>query len=293
MRPSLRRRNADDDRGCRVSGDGPGHSVIDDDEDDRCDGDGGDVDDVEDDDGDDDDDDDVYGNGADGRGRSIVADRTSGWPFSHVGGHDTDCDDDGSGGGGGPTCGRRDGRATTTASPDRTVPVRPDRPVLGNPVALKPTSDTIIISRADPIIVDWKTVYSRNTVPNRSNRLARYRRQQLNDRARDPGCHRRWWPGPMNRTECQTLRDSLVWRDAQLLGALVGLSFIALIVTVGNTLVVAAVFNSSKLRSPTNTFIVSLAVSDLMVGVAVLPFSATWEVFKVNATLSLLLFNTE
>ncbi|XP_060839495.1 probable G-protein coupled receptor No9 [Rhopalosiphum padi] len=85
----------------------------------------------------------------------------------------------------------------------------------------------------------------------------------------------------MNRTECQTLRDSLVWRDAQVLGTLAGLSFIALIVTVGNTLVVAAVFNSSKLRSPTNTFIVSLAVSDLMVGVAVLPFSATWEVFKV------------
>lgn len=85
----------------------------------------------------------------------------------------------------------------------------------------------------------------------------------------------------MNRTECQTLRDSLVWRDAQVLSTLVGLSFIALIVTVGNTLVVAAVFNSSKLRSPTNTFIVSLAVSDLMVGVAVLPFSATWEVFKV------------
>lgn len=66
------------------------------------------------------------------------------------------------------------------------------------------------------------------------------------------------------------------------MAALAGFSFIALIVTIGNTLVVAAVFNSSKLRSPTNTFIVSLAVSDLMVGVAVLPFSATWEVFKVS-----------
>ncbi|XP_050435937.1 probable G-protein coupled receptor No9 [Adelges cooleyi] len=85
----------------------------------------------------------------------------------------------------------------------------------------------------------------------------------------------------MNETECQTLRDTLVWRDLHVLGALAGLSFIALIVFIGNTLVVAAVFNSSKLRSPTNTFIVSLAVSDLMVGVAVLPFSATWEVFKV------------
>ncbi|XP_050537307.1 probable G-protein coupled receptor No9 [Daktulosphaira vitifoliae] len=85
----------------------------------------------------------------------------------------------------------------------------------------------------------------------------------------------------MNESECQTLRDSLVWRDPHVLGALAGFSFIALIVTIGNTLVVAAVFNSSKLRSPTNTFIVSLAVSDLMVGVTVLPFSATWEVFKV------------
>lgn len=93
----------------------------------------------------------------------------------------------------------------------------------------------------------------------------------------------------MNRTECQTLRDSLVWRDAQVLGALVGLAFIALIVTVGNTLVVAAVFNSSKLRSPTNTFIVSLAVSDLMVGVAVLPFSATWEVFKVILQITIII----
>lgn len=91
----------------------------------------------------------------------------------------------------------------------------------------------------------------------------------------------------MNRSDCQALRDSLVWRDAQVLAALVGLAFIALIVTIGNTLVVAAVFNSAKLRSPTNTFIVSLAVSDLMVGVAVLPFSATWEVFKVPAVISI------
>lgn len=29
-------------------------------------------------------------------------------------------------------------------------------------------------------------------------------------------------------------------------------------------------------------FLVSLAVADLLVGLAVLPFSATWEVFKVK-----------
>ncbi|CAH0697161.1 unnamed protein product [Spodoptera exigua] len=47
-----------------------------------------------------------------------------------------------------------------------------------------------------------------------------------------------------------------------------------------NCLVIAAVLCSSKLRSVTNLFIVSLAVADLLVGVAVLPFSATREVFE-------------
>jgi octopamine receptor len=50
----------------------------------------------------------------------------------------------------------------------------------------------------------------------------------------------------------------------------------------GNCLVIAAVLCSSKLRSVTNLFIVSLAVADLLVGVAVLPFSATREVFEVK-----------
>ncbi|XP_026313634.1 octopamine receptor Oamb, partial [Hyposmocoma kahamanoa] len=49
----------------------------------------------------------------------------------------------------------------------------------------------------------------------------------------------------------------------------------------GNCLVIAAVLCSSKLRSVTNLFIVSLAVADLMVGVAVLPFSSTREVFEI------------
>ncbi|PBC29804.1 G-protein coupled receptor No9 [Apis cerana cerana] len=52
-------------------------------------------------------------------------------------------------------------------------------------------------------------------------------------------------------------------------------------VVLGNVLVILAVYHTSKLRNVTNMFIVSLAVADLMVGLAVLPFSATWEVFKV------------
>lgn len=50
----------------------------------------------------------------------------------------------------------------------------------------------------------------------------------------------------------------------------------------GNILVIAAVYSSQKLRSVTNFFIVSLAVADLLVGVAVLPFSATLEVSGVS-----------
>ncbi|GBP90624.1 Octopamine receptor Oamb [Eumeta japonica] len=50
----------------------------------------------------------------------------------------------------------------------------------------------------------------------------------------------------------------------------------------GNCLVIAAVLCSSKLRSVTNLFIVSLGVADLLVGIAVLPFSATREVFEAS-----------
>ena len=48
----------------------------------------------------------------------------------------------------------------------------------------------------------------------------------------------------------------------------------------GNILVIVAVFTHSKLRSVTNKFIVSLAVADLMLGVAVLPFSSANEVLR-------------
>ncbi|CAL4160126.1 unnamed protein product, partial [Meganyctiphanes norvegica] len=66
-------------------------------------------------------------------------------------------------------------------------------------------------------------------------------------------------------------------QDMAILGVLL---IINVLVIAGNCLVIAAVFLSSKLRKVTNLFIVSLAVADLLLGMAVLPFSITVEVFK-------------
>jgi octopamine receptor len=86
----------------------------------------------------------------------------------------------------------------------------------------------------------------------------------------------------MNESECAAVFERVVWDDPGQLASLTILLLITVMVIVGNCLVIAAVFMSSKLRSVTNLFIVSLAVADLMVGLTVLPFSATWEVFKVS-----------
>jgi len=56
------------------------------------------------------------------------------------------------------------------------------------------------------------------------------------------------------------------------------LLIINVMVIAGNILVILAVFVSSKLRTSTNYFIVSLAMADLLVGIAVLPYSLTHEV---------------
>ncbi|CRK89026.1 CLUMA_CG002666, isoform B [Clunio marinus] len=85
----------------------------------------------------------------------------------------------------------------------------------------------------------------------------------------------------MNETQCTHLIESVEWTEPKNIISLAILGFINILVIVGNCLVIAAVFCSHKLRSVTNFFIVSLAVADLLVGLAVLPFSATWEVFKV------------
>ncbi|XP_014662992.1 PREDICTED: alpha-1A adrenergic receptor-like [Priapulus caudatus] len=48
----------------------------------------------------------------------------------------------------------------------------------------------------------------------------------------------------------------------------------------GNILVLAAVYRTEQLRSSTNYFIVNLALADLLLGTAVLPFSAALEVIQ-------------
>merc|ERR1740128_206930 len=53
------------------------------------------------------------------------------------------------------------------------------------------------------------------------------------------------------------------------------------LVLLGNCLVVLAVFLDQRLRTVTNLFIVSLAMADLSVGLAVLPFSASLEVLDM------------
>ncbi|KAH0952861.1 hypothetical protein HN011_004293 [Eciton burchellii] len=85
----------------------------------------------------------------------------------------------------------------------------------------------------------------------------------------------------LNATACAALYDGVEWSSVWNVVTLIVLAIVNVMVVVGNVLVILAVFCTSKLRSVTNMFIVSLAVADLMVGVAVLPFSATWEVFKV------------
>ena len=86
----------------------------------------------------------------------------------------------------------------------------------------------------------------------------------------------------VNGTACAALPENVTWDDPTLISLLSVLALIDVMVIVGNCLVIAAVYYTSKLRSVTNFFIVSLAVADLLVGVAVLPFSSTWEIYKVN-----------
>lgn len=86
----------------------------------------------------------------------------------------------------------------------------------------------------------------------------------------------------LNATACAALYDGVEWSSLWNLITLVILAIVNVMVIIGNVLVILAVYYTSKLRNVTNMFIVSLAVADLMVGVAVLPFSATWEVFKVR-----------
>lgn len=87
----------------------------------------------------------------------------------------------------------------------------------------------------------------------------------------------------LNATACAALHEGVEWSSLWNVVTLIVLGIVNIMVVVGNVLVILAVYCTNKLRNVTNMFIVSLAVADLMVGVAVLPFSATWEVYKVSA----------
>ncbi|GIY66483.1 octopamine receptor Oamb [Caerostris darwini] len=69
--------------------------------------------------------------------------------------------------------------------------------------------------------------------------------------------------------------------NAKNISIIIILGFINAIVIAGNLLVVLAVFASTKLRTVTNFLIVSLAISDLLVGLAVLPYSISLEVLEL------------
>ncbi len=74
--------------------------------------------------------------------------------------------------------------------------------------------------------------------------------------------------------------ENIDFEDPRVIGSLIPLGIICLVVIFGNMMVIAAVRMTSKLRGATNLFIVSLAWADLMLGVVVLPSSATYEVGK-------------
>ena len=75
--------------------------------------------------------------------------------------------------------------------------------------------------------------------------------------------------------------DEVDWSNPGLIISLVILGAVNVLVLLGNCLVVLAVFLDTKLRTVTNLFIVSLAMADLSVGLAVLPFSASLEVLNL------------
>lgn len=79
----------------------------------------------------------------------------------------------------------------------------------------------------------------------------------------------------LNGTHYETLQKP------QVIVILVILGVINFAVIGGNLLVIASVFISTKLRTVTNFFIVSLAVADLCLGLVVLPYSISLEVLKI------------
>lgn len=84
-----------------------------------------------------------------------------------------------------------------------------------------------------------------------------------------------------NPMVCPSWFNQEVLNNAKNISIIIILGLINIIVIVGNLLVAIAVFASAKLHTATNYLIVSLAVSDLLVGLAVLPYSISLEVLEL------------
>lgn len=66
--------------------------------------------------------------------------------------------------------------------------------------------------------------------------------------------------------------------DSQVVGVGIFLSVFILVAIVGNIMVILSVVCNKQLQTVTNFFIVNLAIADLLLGIIVLPFSASLEV---------------
>lgn len=73
--------------------------------------------------------------------------------------------------------------------------------------------------------------------------------------------------------------QAFIWDNSHTL-TIIALSSIVVLTVSGNFLLLLAVVVNRKLRTPTNYLVVSLAIADLLLGLLVLPFSATLQVRK-------------
>lgn len=85
----------------------------------------------------------------------------------------------------------------------------------------------------------------------------------------------------MNATSCVSDVPPERLHEPGTLATFLVLGLINVLVIFGNLLVMVAVLASTKLRTVTNYFVVSLAVADLSVGIIVLPYSIVLEVLEV------------
>lgn len=83
---------------------------------------------------------------------------------------------------------------------------------------------------------------------------------------------------PEPEATSENASDETVFTGTLIALPVVTLILFDLVVVVGNSLVMVAVHTLPRLKATVNIFIVSLAASDLAIGLLVLPFSSAYEV---------------